>query len=106
LLVHMTEKNVWQIFTDETPKVAEAWMKLSEAINIEGVLDLRTLHLIKIGIYAVTRDPVALKHFVSEAFKAGVSKEEIQAAALLAWSTGVTVAELAIPLIQKVEESL
>jgi hypothetical protein len=43
---------------------------------------------------------------VSEAFKAGVSKEEIQAAALLAWGTGVTVAELAIPLIQEVEESL
>ena len=102
----MTEKNVWQIFNDETPKVADAWMKLSEAINIEGVLDLRTLYLIKIGIYAVTRDPVALKHYVTEAFNAGISKAEIQAAALLAWSTGVTVAELAIPLIQEVEESL
>lgn len=102
----MTEKNVWQIFNEETPKVAEAWMKLSEAINIEGVLDLKTLYLIKIGIYAVTRDPVALKFYVNEAFKAGASKEEIQAAALLAWSTGVTVAELAIPLIQEVEEAL
>ena len=80
--------------------------KLSEEINIEGVLDPKTLCLIRIGIYAVTRDPVALRHFVGEAFKAGVSKEEIQAAALLAWGAGVTVAELAIPLIQEVEESL
>jgi alkylhydroperoxidase/carboxymuconolactone decarboxylase family protein YurZ len=102
----MSGKNVWQIFNDETPNVAAAWMKLSEAINIEGVLDSKTMYLIKIGIYAVTRDPVALRHYVREAFKAGVSKEEIQAAALCAWGTGVTVAELAIPLIQEVEESL
>lgn len=102
----MSGKNVWQIFNDETPKVADAWMKLSEAINIEGVLDPKTLYLIKIGIYAVTRDPVALRHYVREAFNAGVSKEAIQAAALLGWGTGVTVAELAIPLIQEVEESL
>ncbi len=102
----MVGKNVWQIFSEETPGVAEAWMKLSEEINIDGVLDPKTVMLIRIGIYAVTRDPVALRHFVSEAFKAGVSKKEIQAAALMAWGTGVTVAELAIPLIQEVEESL
>lgn len=106
LFFSMVGKNVWQIFSEETPGVAEAWMKLSGEINIEGVLDPKTLILIRIGIYAVTRDPVALRHFVGEAFKAGVSKEEIQAAALLAWGTGVTVAELAIPLIQEVEESL
>lgn len=106
LFFSMVGKNVWQIFCEETPGVAEAWMKLSGEINIEGVLDPKTLILIRIGIYAVTRDPVALRHFVGEAFKAGVSKEEIQAAALLAWGTGVTVAELAIPLIREVEESL
>jgi alkylhydroperoxidase/carboxymuconolactone decarboxylase family protein YurZ len=102
----MVGKNVWQIFSEETPGVAEAWMKLSGEINIEGVLDPKTVTLIRIGIYSVTRDPVALRHFVGEAFKMGASKKEIQAAALLAWGTGVTVAELAIPLIQEVEESL
>jgi alkylhydroperoxidase/carboxymuconolactone decarboxylase family protein YurZ len=102
----MGGKNVWQIFSEETPDVAKAWMKLSEEINVEGVLDQKTVYLIRIGIYAVTRDPVALRHFISEAFKAGVSKKEIQAAALLAWGTGVTVAELAIPLIKEVEGSL
>jgi alkylhydroperoxidase/carboxymuconolactone decarboxylase family protein YurZ len=102
----MTEKNVWQIFNDETPQVAEAWMKLSAAINIDSVLDQKTLYLIKIGIYSVTRDPVALRYYVKEAFDAGASKKEIQAAALLAWGTGVTVAELTIPLIQDVEASI
>ena len=102
----MSRKNVWQIFSEETPGVAEAWMKLSGEINIEGALDPKTQTLIRIGIYAVTRDPVALRHFVGKAFKMGVSKKEIQATALLAWGTGITVAELAIPLIQEVEESL
>jgi alkylhydroperoxidase/carboxymuconolactone decarboxylase family protein YurZ len=102
----LARKNVWQIFNEETPKVAEAWMNLSKEINIDGVLDQRTALLVSIGIYSVTRDPVALSHFVREALKAGVSKKEIQAAALMAWSTGVTVAEMAIPLIQEVEKSL
>gem|GEM_PF-1403702 len=99
-------RNVWQIFSEETPRVAEAWTNLSREINIDGVLDKRTALLVRIGIYSVTRDPVALSHFVREALKAGVSKKEIQAAALMAWGTGVTVAELAIPLIRDVEKSL
>jgi len=102
----MAGRNVWQIFNEETPKVAEAWMNLSKEINIDGVLDRRTTLLVSIGIYSVTRDTVALSHFVREALKVGVGKKEIQAAALMAWSTGVTVAEMAIPLIQEVEKSL
>lgn len=102
----MSGKNVWQIFCEETPEVANAWMKLSQEINIGEVLDQKTMYLIRIGIYAVTKDPIALSHFVREAFKAGVSKKEIQAAALMAWGTGVTVAELAIPLIKEIKESL
>ncbi len=102
----MGGKNVWQIFSEETPDVVKAWTKLSEEINVDGVLDQKTVYLIRIGIYAVTRDPVALRHFIGEAFKAGVSKKEIQAASLLAWGTGVTVAELAIPLIKEIEGSL
>ena len=102
----MVEINVWQIFSEETPRVAEAWINLSKEINIDGVLDQRTAILVRIGIYSVTRDPVALRHFVREALKAGVSKKEIQAAALMAWSAGVTVAELAIPLIREVEEKI
>ena len=102
----MTTKNVWEIFSEETPGVADAWMNMSKEINVEGVLDQKTMLLIRIGIYSVTRDPMALRHFVGEAFKAGVSKKEIQAAALQAWGAGVTFSELAIPLIKEVEDSL
>ena len=102
----MPDKNVWDIFSKETPAVAEAWMKMSQAINIDGVLDQKTVLLLRIAVYSTIRDPVALKHFVGLAFKAGISKKEIQAAALMPWGAGVTISELAIPLIKEVEESL
>lgn len=101
----MSGKNVWQIFSEETPRVAEAWMNLSKEMNLEDALDQKTMCLIKVGIYATTRDPIALRHFVTEAFKAGASKKEIQAAALQAWGTGVSSAEMSIPLILAVEET-
>jgi len=99
-------KNVWEIFNEECPEVAEAYIKLSSAINKDNVLDDKTRNLILIGIYSTTRDPVALRHFTMMAFNAGASKEEIQAAALLAFNTGVSSAELSIPLIKEVEEDL
>ena len=102
----MTTKSVWQVFSEETPGVAEAWMNMSREIDIDDVLDQKTVYLIRIGIYATTRDPIALRHFVGEAFKARITKKEIQAAALMGWGTGVTVYELAIPLIKEVEDSL
>ncbi|MCW4049978.1 MAG: carboxymuconolactone decarboxylase family protein [Candidatus Bathyarchaeota archaeon] len=102
----MAEKNVWQIFMNETPGIAKAWMNMANEVNIDGVLDPKTVILIRLGVYSATRDPVALRHFIGEAFKAGITKKEIQSAAMMAWSTGVTVSELAIPLIQEVEESL
>ena len=105
-MVLMPEKNIWEIFSKETPGVAEAWMKMAQAVNIDGVLDQKTVFLLRIAIYSTTRDPVALRHFVGEAFKAGISKKEIQAAALMPWCNGVTLSELVIPLIQEVEESL
>ena len=81
-------------------------MKLDQAVNIDNVLEQKTIQLIRIAIYSMMRDPVALRHFVSEGFKAGISKKEIQAAALMPWCNGVTISELAIPLIQEVEMSL
>jgi alkylhydroperoxidase/carboxymuconolactone decarboxylase family protein YurZ len=99
-------KSVWEIFSEETPEVAEAYIKLSSAINKDVVLDDKTRTLILVGIFSATRDPVALRHFTRMAFNAGASKKEIQAAALLAFNTGVTFAELSIPLIKEVSESL
>ncbi len=86
--------------------MAEAYINLSSAINKDGVLDEKTKNLILIGIYSTTRDPIALRHFTMMAFNASASKEEIQAAALLAFNTGVSSAELSIPLIKEVAEAL
>ncbi len=105
-MIHMTDKNVWQVFNEETPGITKAWGQMAEAINVDGCLDQKTVFLLRIAVYSALRDPIALRHFVGEAFKAGVSKKEIQSAAMMATSISVTFGEMAIPIIQDVEESL
>ncbi len=98
----MSGKNVWAIFSEECPHVADAYLTLAREINKDNVLDEKTRCLILVGIYSTTRDPVALRHFTWLAFKAGATKQELQAAALLAFNVGVSSAELSIPIIQEV----
>ena len=105
-MVKLTDKSVWEIFCEETPGVAEAWTNMAKNLNIDEALDQKTVMLVRIAIYSTIRDPVALSHFVRESFKMGISKKEIQTAALMPWCTGVTISELAIPLIYEVEKSL
>jgi alkylhydroperoxidase/carboxymuconolactone decarboxylase family protein YurZ len=93
------QKSVWEIFCEECPGISEAYTKLSQSIVTHGGLDEKTRLLILVGIYSTTRDPVALRHFVGLALKAGIPIKQIEAAALLAFNTGVTNAELAIPII-------
>jgi alkylhydroperoxidase/carboxymuconolactone decarboxylase family protein YurZ len=100
----MSGKSVWEIFCDECKGVADAYIKLSEEINIDGVLDKKTLNLILVGIFSTTHDPVALRAFVRDAFNAGATKKEIESAALLAFKAGVTSAEMSIPIILEVEK--
>jgi alkylhydroperoxidase/carboxymuconolactone decarboxylase family protein YurZ len=100
----MSGKNVWEIFNEETPNVAKAYVKLSEEINKDSILDEKTKNLILVGIFSTVRDPIALRHFITLAFKSGATKKEIQAASLLAFNVGVSSAEMSIPLIKKVEE--
>ena len=95
----LSEKSPWQIFNEECKGVADAYQELMKEANFGGVLDEKTRFLIIVGIFSTTRDPVALRHFVGEALKAGASKREIEAAALLPFSVGVSSAELSIPLI-------
>jgi alkylhydroperoxidase/carboxymuconolactone decarboxylase family protein YurZ len=98
----MSGKNPWQIFNEECKGVADAYQQLMREANFGGVLPEKTRFLILVGIYSTTRDPGALRHFVQEAIKAGASKREIEAAALLPFSTGVSSAELSIPLIVEI----
>ena len=98
----MSGKNVWEIFNEECPNVADAYIKLSSEINKENILNEKTRCLILVGIFSTTRDPIALRHFIGLAFNAGATKKEIQAAALLAFNVGVSSAEMSIPIIQDV----
>jgi len=98
----MPEKSVWEIFCEECPSVSDAYSKLSQSIASYGGIDEKTRLLIMIGIYSTTRDPVALRHFVGMALKADIPKKQIEAAALMAFNTGVTNAELSIPLIVEI----
>ena len=95
----MSGKNPWQIFNEECKGVADAYQRLMSEANLGGTLDDKTRLLILVGIFSASRDPVGLRHFVREALKAGATKREIQAAALLPFAAGVTNAELSIPLI-------
>ncbi len=92
-------KNPWQVFSEECSGVAGAFQNLMKEANFNEVLGVKTRLLVLVGIFSATRDPVALRHYVGEAIKAGASKREIEAAALLPFSMGVTSAELSIPLI-------
>jgi alkylhydroperoxidase/carboxymuconolactone decarboxylase family protein YurZ len=98
----MPEKSVWEIFSEECPSISDAYIKLSQSVTAHGSLDEKTRLLILIGIFSTTRDPVALHHFIGLALKAGISKKQVESAALLAFNTGVTNAELAIPIIQEI----
>lgn len=89
----------WEVFNKETPEVAKTFQEMMRYANRGNVLDKKTSELISVGIYATIREAGALRHHVSEAFKAGATKEEVEAAALMAFSWGVSSAELSIPII-------
>ncbi len=89
----------WEVFVKERPEVVEAFRELMKSINKNNVLNKKTMELISVGIYSAIRETGALRHHISEALKAGATKEEVEAAALLVFSTGVSSAELSLPII-------
>jgi alkylhydroperoxidase/carboxymuconolactone decarboxylase family protein YurZ len=96
--------NPWEIFNRERPEVVKAYQEMMRHVNKNNVLDKKTMTLIYVGIYSTIREGGALRHFVSEALKAGATKEEVEAAALLAFTTGVSSAELSLPIILELAE--
>jgi len=91
--------NPWEVFKSEQPEVVKAYQEMMKSSNKNDALDKKITALIHVGICSTIREAGALRHFVSEAFEAGATKEEVEAAALLAFSTGVSSAELSIPII-------
>ncbi len=98
------ELNPWEVFVKEKPDVVKAYQELMKHINKNNVLDNKTMALIYVGIYSTIREAGALRHFIGEALNAGATKEEVEAAALLAFTTGVSSAELSLPLILNLVE--
>jgi alkylhydroperoxidase/carboxymuconolactone decarboxylase family protein YurZ len=94
----------WEIFREERPEVVKAYYELMKNVNQNNVLDKKTMALIYVGIYSTIREADTLRHFVSEALEAGATKEEIEAAALLAFTAGVPSAKLSIPIILDLAE--
>lgn len=91
--------NPWEVFMKEKPEVVKAFQEMVRQINKGDVLDKKTMELISVGIYSTIREEGALRHHIGEALKAGATKEEVEAAALMAFSVGVSSAELSLPII-------
>lgn len=94
----MERVNPFEVFVKEKPEVVAAFQELMKKIN-NNVLDKKTTQLIFVGIYSTIREPGALRHHIDEALKAGATKEEVETAALLPFSVGVSSAELSLPII-------
>ena len=102
----MANKDVWTIFSDECPGVAEAYLKLFNEMNFDEALDQKTRALILIGINSATMDPLSTKFWVKQALRMGATRREVEAAALLAWCRGVSSAEMSIPIIVDAADEL
>ena len=89
----------WEVFVKERPEVVKAYREMMKNVNENNVLDEKTKALIYVGIYSTIREAGPLRHFIREALKAGATKEEVEASALLAFSLGVSSAELSLPII-------
>ncbi len=74
-------------FTEDHTEVAKAYEELGNSVHSAGPLDKKTRALIKIAISTGARLEGAVHSHTRKAIKAGVSKEEMQHAVLLALPT-------------------
>ncbi len=74
-------------FKNKYPDIFNAYEKLGESVHAAGPLDQKTRALIKIGLSAGAQLEGALHSHVRRALEAGVTKEEIYQAILLALPT-------------------
>lgn len=77
----------FQRFTDEFPKVAEAYSKLGDAVHTAGPLDDKTRALVKLAISTGARMEGAVHSHTRKALEAGLTKEEIRQTVLLSLPT-------------------
>ena len=74
-------------FTEDFPEVAGAYEALGNAVHKAGPLDDKTRALIKLAISSGARLEGAVHSHARKALKAGVTKEEMRHAVMLALPT-------------------
>ncbi len=77
----------FQKFTEDFPEVANAYEALGTAVHKAGPLDDKTRALIKLAISSGARLEGAVHSHARKALKAGVTKEEMRHAVMLALPT-------------------
>ena len=77
----------FQKFTEDFPEVANAYEALGTAVHKAGPLDDKTRALIKLAISSGARLEGAVHSHARKALKAGITKEEMRHAVMLALPT-------------------
>lgn len=75
--------NAFQVFSEEAPKHAEAWMKLVQGLSSASALDPKTHNLAYLAVLAVLRRMNGIPFHVKMAKQAGASREEVISAILV-----------------------
>ena len=79
----ITEKTTpW--YSLHSPEIGETFQDFYEACGEKGVLDKKTKELLMLTLASVFRCPHCTEEHIKEALKAGVTKEEITEALLIA----------------------
>lgn len=77
----------YQKFSEKYPTVIKAYEEMGDAVHTAGQLDEKTRALIKLAISTGARLEGAVHSHARKALKAGVTKEEMRHAVLLALPT-------------------
>lgn len=73
----------FQVFLQETPKHAEAWMNAARDLGGASALDEKTQALAYLAVLAAMRLEGGLPFHVAHAKKAGATREEVASAVLV-----------------------
>ncbi|HYH03772.1 MAG TPA: carboxymuconolactone decarboxylase family protein [Bacillota bacterium] len=82
----MSQKNVsnaFQVFLQEAPEHAKAWMAVVQQLDAAGGLDAKTAEIAYIAVLAAVGLESGIPFHVKHAKELGASREEIKSAVLL-----------------------
>lgn len=95
-----------QILAEENPSFLKKWFELRNIARYEGMLPLRTRHLIWLTAQALRSNRDGCIVHVRGALEAGADKQEIIETALILYITaGGTAGALILDALKKVQES-